>query len=70
MSEKDKGNYVLKIKDNGKPFPEELEIDKTNTLGIKLIKNLVNQLDGKITLHKENKEFLIEFNELKYKERI
>lgn len=70
LSEKDKGNYLLKIKDNGKPFPEELEIDKTNTLGIKLIKNLVNQLDGKITLHKENKEFLIEFNELKYKERI
>lgn len=64
------GNYVLKIKDNGKPYPEGFEVDKTDTLGMKLISNLVEQLDGKMSLNTTDKEFRIEFKELKYKERI
>ena len=28
------------------------------------------QLNGEMTMNEENKEFLIEFDELKYKERI
>jgi two-component system sensor kinase len=70
LSEKNKDKYIMKIKDDGKPFPEDFEIGNTNTLGIKLIKSLVTQLNGEMTMNKENKEFLIEFDELKYKERI
>ncbi len=69
LTKKD-GNHILKIRDNGKPFPEDFEVAETDTLGMKLILNLVQQLDGKITLNKTNKEFTIEFKELKYKERI
>lgn len=70
LSEKNKDQYLLKIKDDGEPFPEDFEIGNTNTLGIKLIKSLVMQLNGEITMNKKNKEFLIEFDELKYEERI
>lgn len=70
LSEKDKGKYLLKIKDDGKPFPDEFEIENTDTLGMKLISKLVNQLDGELKMHRETKEFLIDFNELEYMERI
>ncbi len=60
----------MRIKDDGKPFPKDFKIGNTNTLGIKLIKSLVMQLNGEMTMNEENKEFLIEFDELKYKERI
>lgn len=70
LSTKDNDKYQLIVRDNGKSFPENFKFEDTNTLGIKLISSLVNQLDGKITLNKDNKEFTIEFEELKYKERI
>lgn len=70
LSEKEPDQYLLKIKDDGKPFPDDFEIGNTDTLGIKLIQSLVMQLNGELTMNKEDKEFLIEFDELKYKERI
>jgi len=70
LSERDAGKYLLKVKDSGKAFPEEFEIEKTDTLGMKLISSLVAQLDGEMVFDKDNKEFKIEFRELKYKERI
>ena len=70
LSKKDNEKYLLKIKDNGKPFPKEFEIKNTDTLGMKLISSLTKQLDGELTINWENKEFLIEFNELEYVERI
>ncbi|HHT18610.1 MAG: histidine kinase dimerization/phosphoacceptor domain -containing protein [Euryarchaeota archaeon] len=70
LSEKNKDKYIMRIKDDGKPFPKDFKIGNTNTLGIKLIKSLVMQLNGEMTMNEENKEFLIEFDELKYKERI
>jgi len=70
LSKKDDDKYLLIVQDNGNPFPHEFKFDDTDTLGMKLISSLVNQLDGNITLDKDNKEFKIEFEELKYKERI
>jgi two-component system sensor kinase len=70
LSEKNAGKYLLKVKDSGKAFPKGFDIDKTDTLGMKLISSLVSQLDGEMVLDKDNKEFKIEFEELKYKERI
>ena len=62
--------YQLIVRDNGKSFPDNIKLNETDTLGMKLISNLVNQLDGTIMLNKDNKEFTIDFEELKYKERI
>jgi PAS domain S-box-containing protein len=68
--EKDKGKYLLKVKDDGEAFPEPFNFETKDTLGIKLIRNLVTQLDGEITFDEMNKEFIIEFSELNYEERI
>ena len=70
LTVKDNGKYKLTLHDNGEPFPDDFKLDDSKTLGMKLISNLVNQLDGEMTLDKTNKEFKIEFEELKYKERI
>jgi len=70
LSAKNGDKYQLIVRDNGKSFPDNIKLNETDTLGMKLISNLVNQLDGTITLNKDNKEFTIEFEELKYKERI
>lgn len=70
LYEKDEGNYSLRVKDNGEAFPEGFKIGTTDTLGMKLISSLVSQLDGEIIFNKDDKEFLIDFQELKYKERI
>jgi len=70
LTKKDNVKYKLTVRDDGEAFPENFKMDETDTLGMKLISNLVNQLDGDITLDMDNKEFIIEFEELKYKERI
>ncbi len=67
----DNNNYELKIRDDGIGFPEAIDFKNTNTLGLRLVNNLVNQLDGIITLNKsQGTEFKIIFKELKYKKRI
>ena len=64
------GEYSLIISDTGSPFPEEMDIISNDTLGLELIKNLVIQLDAKLTFKRDIKEFTINFKELEYKERI
>lgn len=54
--------YFLTLSNTGNPFPQEVDIDNTNTLGLKLINSLVEQLDGTIELQKEpNPVFTIRF---------
>lgn len=67
-----RGNeYELLISDNGIGIPENIDFKNTNTLGFKLINNLVSQIDGKITLDKSHgTKFKITFRELKYRKRI
>ena len=45
--------YVLRIQDNGNGFPKGINFDNINSLGIQLVKSLVNQIDAqmKIKLH-------------------
>ena len=67
MQKSDQDTIYARIKDNGTSIPEEIDIYKTNTLGLKLVRNLVEkQLNGKIQV-KRNKgtEFIIEFKILK-----
>lgn len=65
------GWYELIISDNGVGFPADVDFKNTDTLGLQLVNNLVNQLDGKITLdRKKGTSFKIRFKELIYNERV
>ncbi|BAU65610.1 multi-sensor hybrid histidine kinase [Stanieria sp. NIES-3757] len=45
------GNLILSIQDNGKGLPNDLKIEKSKTLGLKLVKNLINQLRGQMEIN-------------------
>lgn len=62
--------FILTVKDNGKGLPEGLEIQKCDTLGLKLVNALVNQLRGRVEIKSENgAEFKILFQEQKKERR-
>jgi len=48
MIKKDEDEIEIIIKDNGKGLPDNFDIKQTNTLGMKLVSNLVEQLKGKL----------------------
>ena len=56
--------YVLRVKDNGVGFPDDVDFTKSGSLGLELVSTLVEQLDGIIKkLPVNGTEFKIEFNE-------
>ena len=58
-----KSLFSLTISDNGKGIPENLELESLESLGLQLVSILVDQLDGKIELKREQgTEFKIIFN--------
>jgi len=65
------GKFELIISDNGVGLPPNFDYKNTESLGLQLVNNLVDQLDGEIEL-KQNSgtEFRIVFKELQYKPRI
>lgn len=61
----------LLISDDGIGLPENLDYEKTESLGLKLVKSLVDQIDGHMTLHtNDGTSIEIIFQEIKYKKRI
>ncbi|PKL67273.1 MAG: hypothetical protein CVV28_07735 [Methanobacteriales archaeon HGW-Methanobacteriales-1] len=38
--------YVLRVQDNGDGFPDDVNFDRTHSLGLQLVKSLVNQIEG------------------------
>ncbi|MDR4505989.1 MAG: HAMP domain-containing protein [Candidatus Scalindua sp.] len=64
--------FELIVSDNGIGIPEELDYRNTQSLGLRLITNLSeNQLQGKLGLKRNGgTEFRLNFQEVKYKERI
>jgi len=53
---------TLKIEDDGVGLPSNFDINKIKSIGLHLVKLLVNQLDGIIVIHSENgTKILIEF---------
>lgn len=60
-------NLVLIIKDNGIGFPSSIDFKNTETLGLKLVNTLVDQINGKIEITADNgTEFKITFPEVKF----
>jgi PAS domain S-box-containing protein len=61
----------LTIADDGIGIPEDFDIENIKTLGLQLVTNLTDQIDGQIEIDRSHgTEFKITFNELKYKERL
>ncbi len=60
--------FILIVSDNGIGLPENIDFRNTKSLGLQLVTNLVNQLDGTIELDKNNgTKFKVLFNKLEYK---
>ena len=69
--ERNNSVHTLTISDDGVGIPKDLELDNTDSLGIKLIMSLAEQLDAKLTIEGVNgTEYVIKFKELNYKKRI
>ncbi len=68
----DKGERELIVSNDGVSFPKDLDFRNTESLGLQLVTNLVeNQLHGKIELdNSKGTEFQIRFKEIKYKKRM
>lgn len=59
--------FVLKIADNGVGIPLDIDIYNTSTLGLRLVHNLTEQIDGTLELNRENgTSFKIIFPEMKF----
>lgn len=57
------GKYSLVISDNGKGLPDNFSIEENDSLGLKLVTSLINQIDGVLDIHpKDNTEFKITFS--------
>jgi len=71
ISLKHKGEkFYLTISDNGIGFPESIDFNNTDSLGLKLVNSLTEQIDGELELDRSHgTKFNITFQELKYKER-
>lgn len=64
-------HFKLVVSDNGVGIPEDVNPEDTETLGLLLVSNLVNQIDGTVKFNgSHGTEFTITFGELNYKERI
>ena len=62
MDEQRSGKYVLTVKDTGVGFPKDLNYRKTETLGMQLVNDWVNELNGSIRHRRsEGTEFRIVF---------
>ncbi|WP_410508048.1 sensor histidine kinase [Methanosarcina hadiensis] len=64
FEEKDSYQYILKVADNGKGIPEEVEFQNPDSLGLQLVNILIEQMDGCIELKRNHgTEFSIFFGD-------
>jgi len=61
-----RNSIMLSVKDNGIGLPAEVDIYKTNSLGIKLVRNLIrHQLRGELKVKRDGgTEFILTFKHL------
>jgi len=63
--------FKLEIYDNGVGIPEDFQLEKTSSLGLQLVNELVKQLDGDMEVIIENgTKYIITFKEPEYMKRI
>jgi two-component sensor histidine kinase len=49
---KDENEYNLKIKDNGIGIPEDVDLERTDSLGMQLINNLTEQINADLCIRR------------------
>jgi two-component sensor histidine kinase len=70
LSEKNENTLLLIVHDNGIGFPKDIELGAMDSLGLKLVIALTNQISGSVELDKMNgTTFKILFNNHNYRER-
>lgn len=69
--EKNGDDITLEVADNGIGLPPSFNIKETDSLGLQLVDTLIRQLDGNVQLkNSDGTQFIFNFKEVKYKERI
>jgi len=64
---KNNGNYTMIVEDDGVGFPDDVDMENTDSLGLQLINSLTDQIDGDIILNRTNgTSFTIKFSETEY----
>lgn len=64
-------HYEFNVKDNGIGFPQDLDFQKTDSLGLQIVNSLTSQIDGEIELNRSNgTEFRINFKDRSLKKVI
>lgn len=64
-------DYQLIIKDDGIGFPENIDFENVDTVGLQLVNGLVDQIDGTMELDaSEGTQFSITFKEVRYLDRM
>jgi len=64
LTKTEESGYVLVIKDNGIGLPEDFDLMKANSLGLKIVKSLVRQIKGIFEIpNRDGAEFVIVFKE-------
>jgi PAS domain S-box-containing protein len=67
---KEYDDYELIIRDDGIGLPNDINIEESNSLGLQIINNLINQIDGTIEINNSHgTQFKIKFQELDYQKR-
>lgn len=71
LKKQNNDNFILEISDNGMGFPANIDFRNTSSLGLQLVNELVQQIDGQVELFNEKgTKFIINFHEPEYKKRI
>ena len=67
LSKDENNEFLLQIGDNGIGFPETVTHKTSNSLGLKLIHNLVRQLQGSIKrdFTKKGTHYIVKFKHIK-----
>ena len=61
------GNYTMIVEDDGVGFPDDVDMENTDSLGLQLINSLTDQIDGDIIFNRTNgTSFTIKFSETEY----
>lgn len=60
------GFYRLQVRDNGRGIPRELDLENHRSLGLKLVRSLTRQLQGRFDITPETKgtSFTVEFRDI------
>ncbi len=68
MGHDENNNLILKVSDNGRGMPKGLDIQKIDSLGLRLVSNLTLQLNGKVEYFNQNGTIVkVVFQDAKYK---